>query len=133
MASSWSVYYLIFLSGLLSLALPALLAMASRWVAPRKRAEDAPKPAYTVTRNGGFNTRFLIGANVAVSLMGFLLLLVPIVGSWGGLAKERVVVAVACLLSVTLIAAVALLYASVKGDLGWIRTIDSKPGAGGRD
>ncbi len=126
MASSWSVYYLIFLSGLLSLALPAVLSLASRWVSPQAKRADVARSRQPVTRDGGFNTRFLIGANVAVSLMGFLLLLIPLVGSWGSLAKERIVVAVACLLSVAVFAAVALFYASVKGDLGWIKTIETE-------
>jgi hypothetical protein len=125
MASSWSVYYLIFLSGVLSLALPALLSLASRWVAPPERPEPSVATRPALTSEGGFNTRFLIGANVTVSLMGFLLLLIPLVGSYGNLARERLLIAVACLLSVVAFSGVALLYASVKGDLGWIKSVES--------
>lgn len=141
MPSGWEVYYVVFLSAILALSIPAALAMLAYLLSPKRSSrepaalevvinqdfpslpgleEDTPAPSDSLGRR--INTRFFLGANAAMILIVFPLALIPCVGtlsSAGSTAGGRGLVAIVTL---ALFAALGLLYAARKGDLDWLKS-----------
>ncbi|MCM2278021.1 MAG: hypothetical protein NDJ89_08075 [Oligoflexia bacterium] len=129
MPSSWNVYYVIFLSALLALGIPAVLALISYAVSPKRaRKRLSPEvldevPAANETVLGKrINTRFFLGVNAALVLLALVLALVPCAGMLQRGAQElglaRSLVAI---VSLGTFAAIGLLYCVKKGDLSWLK------------
>ena len=134
MPTGWDVYYLVFLSAVLALGIPASLTLISRLI-KRKELPGAPtsdreypQPAPTLHAKLGrrLNTRFFSGASAAVLLMAFGLLLIPCAGLLKqGHGSEEATRALIAILSLAGFASLALLYSVRKGDLNWLKDFQS--------
>jgi NADH:ubiquinone oxidoreductase subunit 3 (subunit A) len=135
MTSGWDVYYVVFLSALLALMFPGFLGLVSRLAGARQARRDessgeslasrAPRESRTDLPSLGrrVNTRFFLGANVALALLTLAFVLVPCVGAiQEDPANGASVAAASGIAFVAVLAGVALLYAARKGDLDWLRT-----------
>src|SRR4051812_36635939 len=96
MPSSWDAYYLLFLSAVLALVVPIILAILSRWVAPeRPKAEVGESSVFEpITREHlgqRINSRFFLGANSALILISLVLTLFPCVSTLQEDAGEGVI------------------------------------------
>src|SRR5690242_6120879 len=86
MPSGWDVYYVVFLSALLALAIPMTLAAISFFVSPQKTKQITPEKvlheelARSRLADHRVNTRFFLAANAALILMTLILILIPCVG-----------------------------------------------------
>lgn len=141
MPSSWDVYYVIFLSAVLALGVPATLAVVSHLVSPRKmkkrlnaRVLDELTETDESCLGKKINARFFLGVNAALILLALAILLIPCAGvlrkSEGPLSILRALVAI---VGTTSFAALGLLYSAKKGDLSWLGTFqggkpDGNPG-----
>lgn len=135
MPSSWNVYYVIFLSAVLALGIPASLALISSVVSPRARRgfwswksgatrvlDESIRTNESVLGKK-INARFFLGMNSALVLITFMLALIPCAGMiHAGSSKTGLLRAVVALVTVTAFAALGLLYSIRKGDLSWLRT-----------
>jgi hypothetical protein len=135
MPSGWNVYYVVFLSALLALAIPALLGLIS-WVVAKK----SPRRTVSIGSAGPalgrrINTRFFLSANVALILVTLALVMIPCVGNLSKSASRAgVIQGLISILSISGFAALGLLYTARKGDLDWLRSFTvpaSDPDAGG--
>ena len=141
-ASGWEIYYRVLLAAGVSLLLPWGLWTVSRAL-QRKLSTASPSmirkqgglfPGWTEKRQTltrdplaqRLNTRFFLAANAALALVALALALVPCVVLLSSARREliqgeglRVLVLI---LSLSVFLLVGLLYATRKGDLGWIRT-----------
>lgn len=133
-ANGWDVYYVVFLSAVLALGIPAVLKLISYIFVSRSGAARNPgSPSLQVTTPlsvaqldprhdsqelGGrrVNTRFFLGANAALTLVALSLLLAPNVVS---VQHDRGLIAIVTLSS---FAALGLFYSARKGDLHWLRS-----------
>jgi hypothetical protein len=137
MPSGWDVYYVVFLSALLALAVPAVLGMISSIFVPSRGVrggdsrptpqvpgEDlgAAVPAVEPTALGRrVNTRFFLGANAALILITLALALIPCVGTLQGTSSHQVLFrGLIALVSIAALAGLGLLYSARKGDLDWL-------------
>jgi NADH:ubiquinone oxidoreductase subunit 3 (subunit A) len=132
MLSGWDVYYVVVLSAVLALSIPAALALFSFLVSSKSAkhddmsmGENFPLAKISDTSLGRrINTRFFLGANAALILITFALILVPCVGTVqpqqenAGTALKGLV----GILSLAAFAALGLLYSAKKGDLNWLRS-----------
>ena len=128
MPSGWDVYYLVFLSSALALGIPAaltglsILSRSKGRAAPRSEGESIrefhqPK-VETETRLGRrLNTRFFLGADIALLLIASGLLLIPCVSLVHSDFRGLVGV-----LSLAVFSTLGLLYAARKGDLDWLKS-----------
>lgn len=139
MPSSWSVYYVIFLSAFLALGIPVFLAGASYLVSFAKgRRTPAPpqKPAFKPEPNRTalgrrINARFFLGVNVSLILMALLLALIPCIGALkGGEGSAHLMHALVAVVSLAAFAGLGLLYSAKKGDLSWLKTYQDRPEEG---
>ncbi|MCM2322099.1 MAG: hypothetical protein NDJ90_02445 [Oligoflexia bacterium] len=133
MPSSWNVYYVIFLSALLALGIPAALALVSFLVLkkrPRKRLvqevlDEVPAVNETVLGKR-INARFFLGVNAGLVLIALGLALIPCAGMLkkgaDDFALSRALIAIVSLGTLT---ALGLLYSAKKGDLSWLKTYQS--------
>jgi NADH:ubiquinone oxidoreductase subunit 3 (subunit A) len=141
-SSGWDTYYIVFLSAILALAVPALMSALS-WAldlkgspAPDKNREFQEKEATGLlerphgTLDHRMNTRFFLAANAALVIITLALALVPcistfapnaVAGSTGSSFKGLIAV-----VSVATLAALGLLYSARKGDLSWLKTFQSE-------
>lgn len=143
MPSSWDVYYVVFLSAVLALGIPAILAAISYLVSPRRRLKSGVAPladkrselaspegspfALTPVENRvalgrRINARFFLGVNASLVLITLVLALIPCAGmiqprevSSGVLLKGLIAI-----ITIALFAILGLLYSARKGDLSWI-------------
>lgn len=134
MPSSWDVYYVVFLSAFLALAVPALLALVSRAVRSGKRSpvetpspiEHAEAPRNHLGRR--INARFFLGVNAALVLITLGLALIPCVGilqnpeTVGGAGRTLVAI-----ITLAGFAGMGLFYSATKGDLSWISSYRDAP------
>lgn len=128
MPSGWGVYYVVFLSAVLALVIPALLYLFS-WVVrtrgPVQAIEIRPEVAQEAerARSRRMNTRFFLGVNVALALMNAALILIPCVAMLhhfsGRDGAER---ALASIVTISVFSALGLFYAARKGDMAWLRS-----------
>jgi len=137
MSSSWNVYYVIFLSALLAVGLPATLALFSRFVsggAVREPLQQAKIPDQVSSVNEPLlrrriNGRFFLGVNAALILITLILAIIPCVVQLQNPSDQnsifRVLIA---MITISGFAAIGLLYSVKKGDLHWLESFqkDSK-------
>jgi NADH:ubiquinone oxidoreductase subunit 3 (subunit A) len=135
MPSGWDVYYIVFLSAFLALAIPAALAGVSYLVSPkvkgRKQRElqdlntvlvDATEPNRTVLGQK-MNARFFLAANAALILITLMLALIPCVGMLQpGTDSEGLIRGLIAIVTIASFAALGLLYSARKADLSWLRS-----------
>jgi NADH:ubiquinone oxidoreductase subunit 3 (subunit A) len=125
--SGWNIYYIVFFAGALSLVVPALLTALSFFVTGTQRAEKkgaSSRPAeaaLSVEENPTApgkrtNPRAFTALNSALALLGIALLLLPCAVTLG----SNPTLGLVCVLSLTLMAALALLYGIRKHDLEWL-------------
>ena len=137
MASGWSVYYVVFLSALMGLVFPVVLGLASALVSPKDRRpyRNLKLSRPEVEPQARINTRIFLGANVATLLIALTLVLIPCVAGLGGFIRREPVedpavpaALVVGILSIVAFLALGLLYATRKGDLGWLSSRRSRTG-----
>lgn len=134
MSSSWNVYYVIFLSALLALAIPAMLMAVSRIASAKKSPKPlridvlGEVPRRDLTSLGSrMNTRVFLGVNAALALMCIFLVLIPCVGVIkSGSPSDEAVRALLVIISLAVIASLGLFYAAKKGDLSWLRSFQKR-------
>lgn len=131
MPSGWGVYYVVFLSAVLALVIPAFLYVFSWLVRARNPAnQGAVKPEAPETqkeaeraRSRRMNTRFFLGVNVALALMNAALILIPCVAMLHHFSgREGAERALASIVTITVFSALGLFYAARKGDMAWLRS-----------
>lgn len=138
MPSSWNVYYVIFLSALLALGIPATLGLISSLVsppAPKKKLHqevlDEVALVNETTLGKRINARFFLGVNSALLLISLMLILVPCAGMLrSGDQPVGLLRAMVAIVSIACFAALGLLYAAKKGDLSWLGTFQRDAGKG---
>jgi len=124
MTSGWEVYYVIFLSSALALSLPVALSLISS----AGKAHRASPSLHRPTRVGEkTNTRYFLGAVLSLPLVVMALILIPCVGVLASRGREGSGLAAFGILSISGLAALAVGYASRKGDLDWLRSFRSPP------
>jgi NADH:ubiquinone oxidoreductase subunit 3 (subunit A) len=134
MPSSWDVYYVVFLSALLALGVPALLGLFSYLVSAergassaRKKSEPTRKPVQNAATaellRRKINARFFLGVNAALILIAIALILIPCTGMLQQATDRgtffRCLVAI---VSLAIFCGLGLLYSSRKGDLSWVQS-----------
>ena len=132
MPSGWEVYYLVCLSALLALLLPLILTLVSFVISSHRQAvsQNVPDAILNASKKTDkkvlaglrINTRFFLGANVALVLVTMALILVPCVGAFSPDSGFRELLGIVTLVA---FAAFALFYSARKGDLNWLRSFKS--------
>lgn len=138
MPSGWDVYYIVFLSAVLALGIPAALAVVSYVVSPPgqkiKGRKQQPLKGFNAvladatetnkTQLGQkMNARFFLAINAALVLITLMLALVPCVGLiQPGTDHEGLLHGLVAIVSIAGFAALGLLYSARKSDLGWLRS-----------
>lgn len=136
MPSGWEVYYVVFLSALLALGIPATLGLLSRLFFAKRtdtqlqsQKADLPivsDPSESSVTSKHVNTRFFLAANSALVLIALGLLMIPAAvmlrPSTGEAGNENLVSGLVAILSVIVFAGLGLLYSARKGDLNWIQS-----------
>jgi len=118
--SGWNVYYVVVLAGLMALLLPVALWLISRALSPRNAGRQAAvslirseNPAAVGRKS---NPRIFQALNAALVLILLALLMIPcavtLPGDFG----------LVCILSLSAIAGLALMYGVRKQDLDWLKT-----------
>ncbi|MFL5812046.1 MAG: hypothetical protein ACJ763_00595 [Bdellovibrionia bacterium] len=136
MPSSWDVYYVVFLSALLALGVPALLGLFSYLVsAERGKASAQKKPVQNAVTaellRRKINARFFLGVNAALILMAIALILIPCTGMLQQATDRGTFLR--CLIAIVSLATfcgLGLLYSSRKGDLSWVQSFQKTKGNG---
>ena len=126
MPSGWSVYYIVFVAGALSLAVPVLMTLFSfiasgsrpsfkRGVAGQQstRSSDDENPTAAGKRT---NPRAFGGLNAALALIAMALLLLPCTIT----LSSNPILGLLCVLALSAMAVLALLYGIRKKDLDWL-------------
>jgi NADH:ubiquinone oxidoreductase subunit 3 (subunit A) len=123
--SGWNVYYIVFLSGALSLAVPAVLALFSYFASSKtvRSTPQASSPREEIPFNENptaaskrTNPRAFVALNAALSLITLSLLILPCVVN----LQSNALLGLVCILSVCVMASLGLLYGIRKKDLDWL-------------
>jgi NADH:ubiquinone oxidoreductase subunit 3 (subunit A) len=123
--SGWNVYYIVFLSGALSLAVPAVLAVFSYFASSKTQSpssqEASPRVEISFEENPTAsskrtNPRAFVALNAALSLITLSLLILPCVVN----LRSNALLGLVCILSVCVMASLGLLYGIRKKDLDWL-------------
>jgi NADH:ubiquinone oxidoreductase subunit 3 (subunit A) len=134
-ASGWEVYFVIFVSAVVAVVVPLLLGLAGRLLSYRGELErkiDLPGADLQVRRPSDthlgqrVNTRFFLGANLALIFVTLGLFLVPysgVVGKAGQISDSVRLRGLVSVLTVLTFSFVGLIYASRKGDLDWLESV----------
>lgn len=133
MPSSWNVYYVIFLSAVLALGIPATLAFVSFVALPRQQRKKARHDALVEATEGAvlnqtilgkrINARFFMGVNASLVLITLMLALIPCAGMIrAGAEPIGLLRATVAVVTLGAFAALGLFYSARKGDLSWLRT-----------
>lgn len=118
MPSGWGTYYLVVLSAVFALGIPIALRAISSLFSSKGGGRKEETLAHSDTTLGkSINTRFFLGANIALALISFTLLLIPVMSALGAGALGIIAV-----LTLGTFISVALLYSARKGDLSWLET-----------
>ncbi len=131
MISSWESYYIVFLSALLSLGIPAGLAVISYVFFPRSswkrgklhRGHESKQNRMTMGQR--INVRFFLAANAALILITLALMLLPCATTLQSENREGVVKGLISIITLAGFAALGLLYSVRKGDMGWLSSFQS--------
>lgn len=137
--SGWEVYYVVFLSGLLSLGIPAALWFLSELL-KGKSSSSGPNRALPPQERGDsvfhgrrFNTRFFLAANASVVLVSAVLVLIPCVSALSRVHQGSAIHAVgnagllrilAAIVTIVSLIFIGLIYSRRKGDLGWMTNLE---------
>jgi NADH:ubiquinone oxidoreductase subunit 3 (subunit A) len=136
--SSWDSYYIVFLSAILSLGIPASLGIIS-YLFFQKRQKGQKRHQ---GRAGGqniashsrpnrtligqkMNVRFFLAANAALILITLALELIPCVVTLQSQTQEGLVKGLVSIITLSAFAVLGLLYSVRKGDMGWVSTFQS--------
>jgi hypothetical protein len=132
MPSGWDVYYVVFLSAVLALAIPAGLGLVSILMSGRGKrpgpssATPVPPVRDESALGRRMNTRFFLSANAALALIALGLVVIPCAGTLqAGETRAEVLRGLVAIVSIAGFAAIGLLYAARKGDLDWLRSYRS--------
>ncbi len=125
--SSWDSYYVVLISAVLSLMLPALLALISYICFPKKKVSVEPpeRVAQAVQTICGqrVNIRFFLAANTAVVLITLVLVLIPCVTTLQAESRDHLHTGLISIVTISGFAALGLLYSIRKGDMGWLSSL----------
>jgi NADH:ubiquinone oxidoreductase subunit 3 (subunit A) len=141
MTSSWDVYYIVFLSGILSLGIPAGLAIVSKMLSYHSigvKPSQATKPTCHANRTilgQRINVRFFLAVNAALVLITLVLALIPSATALQAQSADGLRVGLVSIVTISAFAALGLLYCVRKGDMGWLssfKTTETGPSQGGR-
>ena len=127
MASSWDSYYVVFLSGVLSLGVPLMLALISfvffpknrntkQQSLPSKKSQSSPQGKL----NQSINVRFFLAANAALVLIALALELIPCAATIQSGSNEFLLKGLISVISLAGFAALGLTYAAKKGNMTWL-------------
>jgi len=126
MTSSWDSYYVVFLSAVLSLGIPAVLAVISFIFFPKNKIKSSKspklqrgKPNQTILGQR-INVRFFLAANAALILITLALALIPCVTTLQSENRDGLVKGLISIVTVAGFAVLGLLYSVRKGDMGWL-------------
>jgi hypothetical protein len=124
MPSGWDVYYVVFLSAVLALAIPGGLKLVSFFAGNRKQhAEEHARATEAPSLGRRINTRFFLSANAMLIVITLALLLIPCVGALRlGIEKRDSHGSLIAIVSVAGFSALGLLYSGRKGDLSWLKS-----------
>lgn len=135
MISSWDSYYVVFLSAILSLAIPAGLALISILLFPRSKAKGLKSPKFHAGKPNRtilgqrINIRFFLAANAALILITLALALIPCVTTLQtdpqSSQKSELVHGLASIVTLAGFAVLGLLYSVRKGDMGWLSSFNT--------
>ena len=126
MASSWDSYYVVFLSAILSLSIPMLLALISFLLFPKRERPQTKGPLIEASAKNKtilgqrVNVRFFIAANGSLVLMTFALALIPCAVTLQQDQSDGLLKGLLAVLSLSVFSILGLLYAIRKGDMGWL-------------
>ena len=127
MIKSWDSYYVVFLSGILSLGIPLSLGLISFIFFP-KRKKTQPTDSFSPTAPllnrakpyQSINVRFFLAANAALVLIALALELVPCVATLQSGGKETLLRGLISVISLASFSALGLIYATKKGNMNWL-------------
>jgi len=132
MTSSWDSYYVLFLSAVLSLGIPASLAVISVLFFPSRKLKKA-KPAKGLVGKSNrtilgqrINVRFFLAANAALVLITLVLALIPCATTLQTENREGLITGLLAIITIAGFAVLGLLYSVRKGDMGWLSTYNEK-------
>jgi NADH:ubiquinone oxidoreductase subunit 3 (subunit A) len=134
MTSSWDSYYIVFLSAIVALGIPAALWAVSFLLFPKEKVRKAksltpiePIPNRTILGQR-INVRFFLAANAALVLITLGLALVPCVTTLQSDHREGLLTGLISIITIAGFAVLGLLYSIRKGDMGWLSTYRTKEG-----
>ena len=125
MASSWDSYYIVFLSGALSLVIPAVLALISVlfFTRSKKKTKDQIKELLVSPKTvlgQRINVRFFLAANAALILVTLALALVPCAVTLQSENRDGLISGLVSIVTLAGFAVLGLLYSIRKGDMCWL-------------
>ena len=131
--SSWDSYYIVFLSAILSLAVPGALSLISFVFFPGRRWEEknrigtAPSAASSRTILGQrVNVRFFLAANAALVLIALALELIPSATTLQTENRDGLFKGLIAIVSIATFSVLGLLYSVRKGDMGWLSSFQGR-------
>jgi NADH:ubiquinone oxidoreductase subunit 3 (subunit A) len=132
MNSSWDSYYVVFLSAILSLGIPATLAAISFVFFHKEKEKErklfkvhGAKPNRTILGQR-INVRFFLAANAALILIVLALELVPCATTLQSDNREGLLKGLISIVSLAGFAVLGLLYSVRKGDMGWLSSFQTE-------
>lgn len=129
MIGSWDSYYVVFLSAVISLGIPASLALISFVFFPRSQAKGVKLPKLQGGRpnrtiiGDRINVRFFLAANAALILITLALELIPCATTLQTSNREGLYQGLVAIVTIASFAVLGLLYSIRKGDMGWLSTV----------
>ena len=133
MPSGWNVYYIVFLSALLALGIPAGLGILSSLLSPRRKSRPAPHvtgpgQSFSDFKGKRMNVRFFLAANASLALITLILALIPCASmAHEGVLPGEALRGLIAVISIAGFALLGLLYSTRKGDLSWLKSFHSLP------
>jgi len=134
MSRSWDSYYVIFLSGILSLGIPLGLRLISWIFFPRKKGTPeplfTPKSSHLLKLGRSYqliNVRFFMAANAALVLMALALELVPCVVTLQSEDSKVVLRGLIAVVSLACFSTFGLIYATHRQNMGKINLDVNSP------
>lgn len=132
MASSWDTYYIVFLAAILSLGIPAGLALISFLFSPKNKVKSStlgelPEAKENRTILGQrIHVRFFVAANAALILITLALELIPCATTLQTENREGLLNGLVSIVTIAGFAVLGLLYSVRKGDMGWLSSMNAK-------
>ncbi|MGZ3689703.1 MAG: hypothetical protein ACXWPM_02450 [Bdellovibrionota bacterium] len=132
MASGWDVYYVVFLSAVLSLVIPIALSAFSKIFSKGHAARKVPGPSMPkksldhADLGERVNVRYFMAANAAMVLIALVLILLPCISTIQSGDHPALIRGILAVVSIAGFAALGLLYSVRKGDLGWLESYQKR-------